>query len=685
MARDLYRYFRIEARDLLDQLSRAALDLEKGTTPALISQLLRLAHTLKGAARVVKRADVGDRAHAIEDALAPLRGTTHQATRAQIDTVLHHLDEINGCLAALPAAESPAVPHDAAAVAAEEVPRTVRVDIGEMDTLLDGFVEAHAQLGALRGAVGQIERIRDLTDLLGAQVASRTHRAGDACAALPEERLTQDVTEQIAASLDGLSRSFVSGIDLLDRELGQVHDAAERMRLIPADSLFIALERAARDAAQVGNKKVTFEGRGGAVRLDAQILGTVQSALSHAVRNAVVHGIETPAERRAAGKPAVGQVTLEVARRGQRIAFVCADDGRGIDLDAIGRIATRRGLLPNAAAAADTEALLQLLLKGGITTQEQVTAVAGRGIGLDVVRHAAEQLEGTVELHTVAGKGTTLTLTVPLSMASLEALLLESSGVIAAIPIDAVRHTLRIAPGQIARNAHGETVVYEARTYPFVPLASALSSTARAVRANRTWSAVIVEAGDAAAIGVDRLLGIANVVLRPLPALAPAAAIVAGVSLDVGGNPQLVLDPTNLVRAAQRAAVLPPQLEQARPVILVIDDSLTTRMLERSILESAGYEVDLAISGEDAIAQATAKPYALFLVDVEMPGMDGFTFIERTRADPQLRSIPAILVTSRASPEDLQRGRDVGASGHVIKSEFDQGVLLARIGELVGR
>lgn len=667
MARDPYKYFRVEAQELTDQLSRAVLELEKSSTPELVAQLLRLAHTLKGAARVVKRGDIGDCAHAIEDALAPLRESKQQATRPQIDTVLKQLDDINSRLASLSLPAENQVAAPVAPRVVEEVLRTVRVDIGEMDTLLDGFGEVHTQLGVLRESLKRSQGVRSQIELLVTQPA---------------------MAEQVGIAFDGLHRSLGSGIEQLDRELKQVRDAAERMRLIPSDSLFVALERATRDAAQVQNKRVAFEWRGGEVRLDAQVLGAVQGALSHAVRNAVVHGIETADKRQAAGKPAEGRVTIKILQRGRWIEFICTDDGGGVDLGAIRRIAGQQGLLAAGTRkpdAANTEELLQLLLKGGISTSATVTEVAGRGVGLDVVRDAAERLEGKVALRTEAGKGTTLTLTVPLSIASLDGLQVESSGVVATIPIEAVRSTLRIAPGEIARTAHGESVIHEGNTIPFSSLATALSISVAPKGKEHIWSAVVIEAaGGMAAIGVERLLGAANVVLRPLPALAPALPVVAGVSLDVEGNPQLVLDPESLVIEAQRTVALKPELEETRQTILVIDDSLTTRMLERSILESAGYDVELAVSGEEAIEKATRTRYALFLVDVEMPGIDGFTFIEQVRANPELRDTPAILVTSRASAEDLQRGRDVGAQDYIIKSEFDQGMLLARIGELVG-
>jgi two-component system chemotaxis sensor kinase CheA len=200
----------------------------------------------------------------------------------------------------------------------------------------------------------------------------------------------------------------------------------------------------------------------------------------------------------------------------------------------------------------------------------------------------------------------------------------------------------------------------------------------------RAWSTIIVAGANAlAALGVERLRGTQNLLLRPLPDLAPSDAIVAGASFDAEGHPQLVLDPEGLIERVRRAGPI-AAVPRSRAPILVVDDSLTTRMLEQSILESAGYEVDLAVSGEDGLERAGKRQYALFLVDVEMPGMDGFTFVERTRSDPILRNVPAILVTSRSSADDRKRGKDAGARAYIVKGEFDQTELLGQIRRLVG-
>ncbi len=683
MEPDPYRYFRVEARELQDQLGRGILELERSAPPDVVPRLLRLAHTLKGAARVVKQREIADFAHAIEDALEPLRKAGGPASRERIDEVLAHLDAIGELLARL--APPPARRGESPV---QEPARAIRADVAEMDALLDGLAEARVELAALRRILGSVERARHTADLLSGQLSARrareVARAGDSLASARTRSLAQELAGVVAA----VERRLGSGLDRIERELSEVREAAEHLRLLPAGTLFTVLERTARDAAQTLGKRVLFTGRGGEVRLETHVLGTIQGALVQMVRNAVAHGIEAESARRAAGKAAEGHVAVEVVRRGSRVAFLCRDDGQGVDLEGVRR--TAQGKAFAGAAALDEEELLRLLLQGGLSTSGSVTEMSGRGVGLDVVREAAAALGGEVRAQTWAGEGTLLELVVPVSMASLQALLVEAAGVTAAIPLDAVKQVVRIASWEMIRSAQGPSLVFSGRSIPFLPLARPLGRGPASAHAARAWSAVVIEQGaELAAIGVDRLLGAESIVLRPLPEMAgaspvsPLPQIIAGASLDAAGNPRVVLEPAALLAAAHRPEREAPAAPPARPPILVIDDSLTTRMLEQSILESAGYEVDLATSGEEALGRARQRRYGLFLVDIEMPGMDGFAFIEQIRADPLLREIPAILVSSRSAAEDRRRGEEVGADGYVVKSEFDQAELLQRIRRLV--
>lgn len=542
---------------------------------------------------------------------------------------------------------------------------------------MDSVAEVGFQLGNLRRLMpelghsqrlaGQVsERLapRHLADLSASQAASLRVLAGD-----------------LASRLQKLEREVATGLERATRELGQVRDQVDQLRLVAAGSIFGALERTTRDAAVSLGKQATFEAHGGEVRLDAEVLGAVQRALVQAVRNAVAHGIEPARERSARGKLPAGRVTVEVRRRGRHVAFSCRDDGRGVNLSEVRREAERLGRLPSAAPS--DEELLALLLRGGISTSAQVSEVSGRGVGLDLIREALASVGGTVSLDYRSGAGTNLTLRVPASLTALDALVLESAGRVSCVPLSSVVRALRVPDGEVSRGGEGASLLFEDAVIPFAPLTRLLKASAGHAERG-VWSVVVLRHDrELLAVGVDRLLGNDSIVAHALPDSADVEATVAGVSLDADGNPRLLLDPEGLLAAAKQLPTLSRSERPKRHAILVIDDSLTTRMLEQSILESAGYEVELATSAEQGLEKALERRYDLFLVDVEMPGMDGFSFVERTRADPRLAVTPAVLVTSRVSPEDLERGVAAGAAGHIAKGEFDQVDFLDRIGRLM--
>jgi two-component system chemotaxis sensor kinase CheA len=658
MAQDPYKYFRPEAQEILDRFSRGILDLEKGEASADgVQQLLRLAHTLKGAARVVRQPEIANRAHAIEDALSPLRDSANPPHRAQIDTVLTHLDFISTRLDSLgpqPEPERTARP--------EEPPRTVRTDLAETDAVLEGVGEAHAVTAALRAVSQETRRAVDLADLLVSQNPAVI------------------VAENLRRKIMGIERGLGTALEQMDRELRQLREAAERLRLVPAKVLFTTLERAARDTALALSRQATFTATGGDIRLDAHVLDMLQGALVQIVRNAVSHGLEPEDERSRAGKDPLGKIAVSISRRDRWVVFSCTDDGRGVNFAAVTRAASERGIADIAGRQLDRDEIMRVLLQGGISTSETVTQEAGRGIGLDIVREAAERLGGKVDCHSTPGVGTTFDIVIPPTLSSMDVLIAQATSDESpvAIPLDAVRRTRRLAPDEIMVAASGTSTLHDGNAIPYIPLTVAFGGALGPVERNS--AVVIVAAADGlAAIGVAHLLGTARIVVRPLPQRMTAGPAVMAASLDADGVPQLVLDPDGLVAAAREGRARDTDVAPARRPVLIVDDSLTTRMLEQSILESAGYDVDVAESGEEALDRLRSRDYALILVDVEMPGMDGFTFIEHLRADAKSRHIPAILVTSLAEPEHRKRGRAVGAQGYIVKSEFDQAELLSMI------
>ncbi|MCC6575624.1 MAG: response regulator [Planctomycetes bacterium] len=654
MAKDPYHYFRIEAQELVEGLGAGLLALDKDGGAEAVRKVLRLAHTLKGAARVVKLPEIGDLAHQVEELLASARDAGNPP-RPAIDNSLKCLDGIRRKLAALDAPPQAAPKPDAApaqeirTTAADENLQTVRLGISDLDNLIGGIAQSFAAAAELRA---------------GALAAGDT----------PHE-------EQRRKNL----RALVGKAEHVAQGLAALRASVVEMRLVPAQVLIVELERSVRDAAQSVGKQVNFSASGADTRIDAAVLQALRGALRHIVRNAVAHGVEDERTRVAASKPPAGKVHVAIERRGHRVSVVCRDDGAGFNLESVRRVAIERGLVAaSQAARMDSRALVELILHGGVSTARQVSQVSGRGIGLDVARETANALKGELDVRTTAGKGSEVEIIVPISLSSLPALEMEIGGVSAFAPLDSVRQTLRRASAEIARTSEGERVRCGDEFVPYAHLSQVIDH-AQGRRGGNQTIVVIESGGRRAAIGVDRLRGVHEIIVRSIPAHARAKAIVAGAAADEQGVPQLVLAPAALVAAvSQPRAMVAEPAPKARPPVLVIDDSLTTRMLEQSILESAGYEVDLAVCAEDGLEMARRRRYGVFIVDVEMPGMNGFEFIAKTRADVELRDVPAILVTSRSDPEDKKRGKDVGARAYVVKSEFDQVEMLKLISRLMG-
>lgn len=681
---DPYRYFSMEARELTDALFDGIQDLRRGeSVRAGVATMLRQAHTLKGAARVVRLVEIAELAHAFEGLIAPFRDTDEPVSPEPIAAALELLDAIRCQVAALrsqagsdqePVASTAAarrrppvpVPRDGEVPPRPETHdqdrsaevKTVRTDVADLDVLLGSIEVVDAHLATLRRVVALVD-------------------GTPGTAAGPAAQL----------DLPSAARTLAETVDRIDRDMTQVRKAAEQLRVAPASSMFADLDRAVRDVARAQGKQVVFRTEGGVARIDAHVLATVQVALHQLVRNAVAHGIETEAQRAGAGKPPVGTVTLKIARRGRDIAFLVRDDGQGIDLEAVRGIAEREGLIAAGAAAGrsggSNQQLIDLLLAGGISTAATLTEVSGRGIGMDVVRDACSQLGGRITVDTQRGQGTTVEITTPLTLATLKVVTLDTGRTTTAVPFVFVRAVLRVRAGAITVTPEGAVLGHAGRAWPFLPLGQVLGGEGEGW-SDDPWSVVLIGSGDEiAALGVKRVLDTSWITMRPLPQRMVDSPVVAGVWTDAGGGQRLLLDPAGLVVAARETR---PHQVRARPrhgPILIVDDSLTTRMLEQSILESAGYRVVLATSAEEGLQVASRARPALCLVDVEMPGMDGFTFVEQTRDDPWLRTMPCILVTTRATPQDRARGARAGAKALIDKSTFDQADLLSRIEEFI--
>jgi two-component system chemotaxis sensor kinase CheA len=541
---DPYKYFRIEARELCARLLCEIPELSSTSDPgALSSRLFRVAHTLKGAATVVKQARMAELAHALEDGL-----TTYRDGRisepGQPEKLLMLVRQIEQLLDhTLPATDA----QGSAGNLAESL-TSARIEIAELDTLIGEIEETRVQLTNVRRIISHVEHAGRLADLLVSRLAPPRGKERAKQTQLDE---ASSLAHELGALLPRLKTGLSAAVDQVERELRQVHDKAEHVRLLPASALLEPLTRAAHESARALGKQVRVETHGESIRLSTEVLAAVQPAMLQLTRNALAHGIELPGQRRTKGKAVAGRLQLSLQRRGHFIAFACEDDGAGIDGARVKAAAQRQGLTDLSAHELGSQELLRLLLHERITTSATVTNAAGRGVGLDVVREVAERMGGHVAMTTQPGAGARFELVVPVSLTAIDALLVEASGTIAAIPLDAVQRTLDMRAGDVAQTQQGLSVLLEDHAIPFARLRDALqrSETESEVAGEGpTESLVVICVGArSAAIGVDRLLGTTKLVVRPLPHLAPASKLIGGVAIDAMGSPRLVLDVEELI------------------------------------------------------------------------------------------------------------------------------------------
>ena len=541
-------------------------------------------------------------------------------------------------------------------------------------------LEAHAERARRRGAewrrlADRVRAVAGLDDHPGLQEALDAFEAGLGEAGAEAGRLARLVRED-ARGLKGAASRLASDVRLL--RMRPVHEATE------------SLPRAARDLGRSLGKSVRLVVRGEDVQADRAVLDGLREALLHLLRNAVDHGLEDGPARVAAGKPEEGTVTVSASVVGDRLELTVADDGRGIDVAAVRRALERRGVTP----PADDAATVARLLRGGVSTRGEATAISGRGVGLDAVRAAAERLGGTLDVTWQAGRGTTFRLQVPLSVATTRVLLARAGGQTFALPSHLVARTERRAVADLRRV--GGRILLPARPEPLPvqPLAELLGAPAGSALAGEGALVVATLAipGRRLAVAVDDVLDEREVVVRPLDGVGPAAgARYAGAVLLRGEGVALVVDPAFVIAAAERegtgAALAAAMAERPaeRPVrVLVVDDSVTTRTLEESVLAAAGYDVVTAVDGADGLRVVRQGGVDLVVSDIEMPNMDGLALCAALRASREHVRLPVILVTSLDRPEQRAAGLEAGADAYVTKSSFDQDDFLATVRQLVG-
>jgi two-component system, chemotaxis family, sensor kinase CheA len=591
---------------------------------------------------------------------------------------------------------APAPPAPAPAVPAEGA-GTVRVAADKLDALLARSGELLVARRRVRARVGELAELREAVagwraEWRAVEEALRPARGeGDGRLGLPrpaEQALARAGGRlgQLEKDLERLSAALTADRRALDQVAGGLDDEVRRARMLPFDQACQGLDRLAHDLARAGGKEVELVVEGGQVELDRTVLEGLKDPLRHLVRNAIDHGIEPPAQRRAAGKPGRGRVTVSAMLRGGQVEVAVADDGRGLDLEALRGEARRRGL----AEPADEHEAARLVFLPGLSTAPAVTDVSGRGVGLDVVKRRAEALHGAAEVSFTPGRGTRFTLAVPLTLTTVRALLAVAAGQTFAVAAGHVERLLRVEPAELRRVGGREVLTRGGAPLPVAALADVLGLRGAARPAGKAPALVLAAGGQRVALLADELLAEQEVVVKSLGARVRRVPHVSGATVLPSGRVALVLNAANLVRGALARAPGPslpaaPEVPAVRPRkrVLLAEDSVTTRALEKAVLEAAGYEVLPAADGEAAWRLLQEQGADVLVSDVEMPGLDGFGLTEAVRGSARFRDLPVVLVTARETERDKARGVEAGANAYLVKSAFDQKDLLAVIAQLV--
>lgn len=740
----LLELFQLETRNQVQVLNNGLLALEHDPTSAAhLEACMRAAHSLKGAARIVDLHPAVRIAHAMEDCLVAAQEGRLRLQAADIDALLQGTDllqrvatpgaELGDAIDELVARLSNAPNAPPAAPVVERAPkpsdflppihqpddpppapppgrrssdqalgegeRVLRVTADTLNRLLglssETLVESHwiapfsASMLRLRrlqsGASQALDSLR--AALAGVQVDARGQAALD-----DAQRIVQACQQEL------IQRA--GEVDEFGWRMGhlaqRLYDTALACRMRPFGDGLGGMARMVRDLGRSLGKQVRLEIEGDSTQGDRDILDKLDAPLMHLLRNAVDHGIEMPMDRLDAGKPAEGRIRLSARHAAGMLLIELSDDGAGISLDRLRVEVVQRKLTNAETAARLSEAeLLEFLVLSGFSTRGEVTEISGRGVGLDVVQTMVRQLRGAVRIHQQTGQGTRFVLEMPLSLSVVRSLLVEVQGDIYAFPLAYVSHALQVRAQDIEQLEGHQHFRFMDRQIGLVSARQILHSGEPAPAAETLPVVVVGDHDRLYGIAVDRYVGERTLVVQPLdPRLGKVQDVMAGSLMD-DGTPLLILDVEDMLLSVQklveggRLARVdgggPVAQARRRKRVLVVDDSLTVRELERKLLLNRGFEVAVAVDGMDGWNMLRNEAFDLVVTDVDMPRMDGIELVSRIKADPKLQSLPVMVVSYKDREEDRRRGLDAGADYYLAKGSFHDDALLDAVEDLIGK
>ena len=719
---DPFKYFRIESGELINTLTRGCLALERGEEAEnVIHELNRAAHSLKGAARLMEFFGVGNAAHSLEDAFSLLQEHSASPTTHEITDLLRQVDELQKMVADALAggdgmralseesnavepanAPLPAVSRTTPPVARESpnVRRTItseqlaRVstatldeigrcagEVSELGSRVDRWREKlHYARRSVRSAATTLDKVWQTA---GGGLDSRVNGLGANGRALDVSFKRID-TFELRSDIEDVLQEIETGFEIIGPLARRLRRLSLETKLVEVGEFSYRFEKTVRDVAIETAREVDYELTGAHIQVDRLVLQALIEPICHLLRNSVAHGIEPPAKRKKLGKPTRGEVCLSFEKTPDVIRVVVDDDGAGLDAD---RIRKAAGVTAIRSAEQDNGDIAEFIFRPGLTTKKHTSLTAGRGVGLDVVRNAVHRLRGSIKVESKPGRCCRFIIEVPSYLDVMDVFVLRVGGQDLLIPLARLVRTCVLKPESLTNQAGAEAILVDDCAVRLVSLGSVLGIAHSAAEGNRQVAVVRTE-GHPLAFEVDSLMGQRKVVIKNVGPRLASCAVLAGAAIMSDGRPGFLLE-TNVLGALAKDTRFhirrSTEAKLAEPAsILVVDDSLTTRMLEKALLESAGYRVTLARDGSEALGLLAESGYDLIITDFEMPGMNGAEVAEQVRAIPHRSHIPMIMLTSRADDETKRMGLASGMQAYLVKGEFDQTEFLDKVRGLIG-
>ncbi|MCX4218136.1 hybrid sensor histidine kinase/response regulator [Pseudomonas sp. MCal1] len=752
----LLELFSLEAEAQTQVLSAGLLALERNPTQAdQLESCMRAAHSLKGAARIVGIDSGVSVAHVMEDCLVSAQEGRLFLRPEHIDALLQGTDllmriatpangpqpaDIEAYVALMgglldptapavvpavpsapPMAELQIQPPPVAEPAPVEIPaevaepepapaprkskrtpeggeRVLRVTAERLNSLLDLSSKSLVETQRLKPHLATMQRLKRMQNNgLRALESLNVHLKEHALSLEAQEAL-EDARRLLAESQQLLAEKNAE-LDEFAWQASQraqvLYDTALACRMRPFADVLSGQVRMVRDLGRSLGKQVRLEIEGEKTQVDRDVLEKLEAPLTHLLRNAVDHGIETPQERLLKGKSEEGLIRLRASHQAGLLVLELSDDGNGVDLEKVRRSIVERQLSPaETAAQLSEEELLTFLFLPGFSLRDKVTEVSGRGVGLDAVQHMVRQLRGAVVLEQTAGEGSRFHLEVPLTLSVVRSLVVEVGDEAYAFPLAHIERMCDLAPDDIVQVEGRQHFWHEGRHVGLVA-ASQLLQRPASQNSGDTLKVVVIRERDAIyGVAVERFIGERTLVVLPLDErLGKVQDISAGALLD-DGSVVLIVDVEDMLRSVdkllntgrlERIARHGNQAaEAARKRILVVDDSLTVRELQRKLLLNRGYEVAVAVDGMDGWNALRSEDFDLLITDIDMPRMDGIELVSLLRRDNRLQSLPVMVVSYKDREEDRRRGLDAGADYYLAKASFHDDALLDAVVELIG-